>query len=102
MNRLWKLGTMCLLAFALHAQEGPKQEAKDAGKDAKRATKHAGKAVTKGTKKAVNKTAQETEKGARSEGQNQGVEESDPLAGEKCDTGLINNQIIKGDKSYAK
>ena len=63
-------GAICC-GFSLIAQEGAKQEMKDAGSDIKQgakntgaAAKHAGKGVVKGTKKGVHKAAGVSEKGA--------------------------------------
>jgi hypothetical protein len=57
--------------LSLMAQEGAKQEMKDAGTDIKQgakntgnAAKHAGKGVAKGAKKGVHKAAGATENGA--------------------------------------
>jgi hypothetical protein len=54
---------LLLGAFGM-AQQGAKEDIKDAGKSAKHAVKKTGKAVKKGTKKGVNKAAEKTEEGA--------------------------------------
>jgi hypothetical protein len=73
MKRIASLSAIGILLTGglLFAQEGAKDEAKDAGHDVKKAAKdtgkaakHTGKAVAKGTKKGVNKAAGATEKGA--------------------------------------
>ncbi len=67
-------GILAAAAFAACmavAQDGAKQDMKDAGSDTKQAAKdtghaakHTGKAIKKGTKKAVHKSADKTEEGA--------------------------------------
>jgi len=60
------LGTALSLVSqsSYRAQEGPKQEMKDAGHDTKNAVKHTGKAAKKSAKKATHKSAHQVRKGA--------------------------------------
>jgi hypothetical protein len=51
-------------AIFAQAQNGPKQDLKNAGQSAKEAGKSTGKAVKKGTKKAVHAGAKKTKQGA--------------------------------------
>ena len=54
----------CLSMPASFAQQGAKEDIKDAGSATKKAAKKTGSAIKKGTKKAVNKSADVVEGGA--------------------------------------